>query len=180
MSDGPPAILSVPTHAIRTTAAILRSAGAAEACCFWFGRRDSAGSGFVEAILVPQQQNRPGNYHVAPEAMIRVADAVRNRGWKNLAQIHSHPGDGVQHSGYDDQMANSRRALSLVFPRYGRMPGAWRWRAWIWRLWPAPFPRAIGVHAFRDGRWVYLDPPAISLAIRLVSNPAPAVIDLRS
>lgn len=172
--------LSVPIDTIRATADILQSAGRFEACCFWFGRREPDGSGVVAAVVVPRQKNNPGNYDVAPDAMLDVAAAVRQRGWKNLAQIHSHPGESVRHSGYDDQMANSRRAFSLVFPRYGRLRAAWRWHRWIWRLWPSDFPGAIGVHAFKAGRWAYLAEAERALAIKLVAGPPPDLIDLRA
>ncbi|HEV2160668.1 MAG TPA: Mov34/MPN/PAD-1 family protein [Stellaceae bacterium] len=174
------ASLNVPIGTIHTTVAFLRSFGQFEACCFWLGHRQPDGAGLVQAVVVPQQKSNPGNYHIAPEAMVEVAAAVRHHGWKNLAQIHSHPGDDVHHSAYDDQMANSRRALSLVFPRYGRLKAAWRWRRWIWRLWPSEFPDAIGIHAFIGGRWTYLAQADRAPAIKLVAGPHPEVIDLRT
>ena len=171
--------LSIAPDALRLTGSILREAGRFESCCFWFGPRGSAGSGTVTAIVIPDQENRPGNYHVTAEAMLQVAAAVRDRGWRNLAQIHSHPGDDVHHSTYDDQMANSRRALSLVFPRYGYFTSAWRWRGWLWCLWPTEFPGTIGVHAFVRNRWAYLDPRERAAAIRIAFVGGPEIIDLR-
>ena len=172
-------VLSVPADAIRLTARMLRSMREMEACCFWFGSRSNTMVGSVEAIVVPQQENRGGNYHVTPEAMLRVGDAVRAFGWKNLAQVHSHPGPGVQHSPYDDEMANSRRALSLVFPDYGDLPGMWRFRGWLWRLWPKPFPSAIGVHAFMDGRWEYLAEYEAMARFTLTGGKRVRLLDLR-
>ena len=136
-------------------------------------------AGSVEAIVIPRQENHRGNYHVTPEAMLRVADAVRSAGWKNLAQVHSHPGPGVQHSPYDDEMANSRRALSLVFPDYGYLPGMWRFRGWLWRLRPKPFPSAIGVHTFMDGRWKYLTDHEATARLTLTRGKRVRLFDLR-
>jgi proteasome lid subunit RPN8/RPN11 len=169
--------LFVPADAIRVTASLLRSMTGREACCFWFGWREERSS--VEAIIVPSQQNNGGNYHVTAEAMLQVGNVARERGWKNLAQIHSHPGQGVRHSGYDDEMANSRRALSLVFPNYGLLPEAWRFRGWLWRLWPKSFPADIGVHAFRSGKWAFLNRSDISAGLRITPGPRPILIDLR-
>ena len=58
--------------------------------------------------------------------------------------MHSHPGLSVEHSTYDDRMASSRRALSLVFPCYGRCPNA-------------AFPTGVGVHEWQSDYWHLLD-----------------------
>jgi len=151
-----------------------------ESCCFWFGRRQQTGSATVEAIVIPRQRNKSGHYHIEADAMLRVGDVARGREWKNLAQVHSHPGTNVRHSGYDDEMANSRRALSLIFPNYGMVPARWRFRGRLWRLWPGTFPREVGVHAFIEGKWTFLNPTEIGAALRLMPVPKPVLIDLRS
>jgi hypothetical protein len=171
--------LAVPADALRMTADFLRSMAGVEACCFWYGDRPEAGQAGVRAIIIPRQENRPGNYHVEPDAMIRVANATRPKGWKNLAQIHSHPGSDVHHSGYDDEMANSRRALSLIYPNYGSAPGMWRYRRWLWRIWPGAFPGAVGVHAFVRERWMFLAQADIAEAVNITSDVKPVLMDLR-
>ncbi len=175
----PHLVLSVPVDTIRLPAKILESMRAMEACCFWFGNRSDTMVGSVEAIVIPQQENQRGHYHVTPEAMLRVAAAVRRFAWKNLAQIHSHPGPGARHSGYDDEMANSRRALSLVFPDYGYLPSVWRFRGWLWRFWPKPLPSAIGVHAFMEGQWKYLSDHEATTRITLTGGKPVRLLDLR-
>ncbi len=172
--------IAVPALTIRMTSAVFRTVRNMESCCFWFGRGQQSDIARVEAIVVPRQRNTAGNYHVDADAMIEVANVARERGWKNLAQIHSHPGTSVGHSGYDDEMANSRRALSLVYPNYGWLPGMWRFHGWLWALWPTPLPQGIGVHAFVEGRWAFLSRTDIGAAMQLVSGPAPTLIDLRS
>ena len=164
---------------IRLTSNWLRSMKGVESCCLWFGQRPAEGAAVVAAVVVPRQRNNQGHYFVEPSAMIDVANVARPRGWKNLAQIHSHPGDWVSHSGYDDEMANSRRALSLIYPNYGHVPGMWRYRGWIARLWPAALPAEIGVTAFLDHRWQRLDQPSANLAVTIGSVPPPKLIDLR-
>jgi proteasome lid subunit RPN8/RPN11 len=174
------AVLTVRPDTIRLTSAFHRSMPKVESCCFWFGPRAPNGDGTVEAIVVPRQRNEPGHYYVEADAMLRVAEEARRRGWKNLAQVHSHPGPAVRHSGYDDEMANSRRALSLVYPNYGAVPSMWRFRSWLWRLWPGAFPPAIGVHAFRNGAWAYLSQSDVATSLRLEVGLKPLFIDLRS
>lgn len=180
MNEHLAANLIVPAESVRMTAKLLRSMRGAEAGCFWLGRRDKSDVGVVEGVIIPRQQNNRGQYHVTADAMVQVANVARERAWRHLAQVHSHPGSIVNHSAYDDHMANSRRALSLVYPYYGAARGMWRFRGWLWALWPRPFPADIGVHAFRNDRWTFLGPAEIQAAITIVAGPAPALIDLRS
>jgi hypothetical protein len=171
--------LTVSPDTIRMTSALLYSMRNMEACCFWFGARQPSGTAFVSGIMIPRQLNNRGHYHVEGSAMIEVANAARGRGWKNLAQVHSHPSAEVTHSGYDDEMANSRRALSLVFPDYGYMPGMWRFRSWLCRIWPVVLPDEIGVHAFLDGEWRRLNRAAASATLNVAAGSLPELIDLR-
>ncbi len=171
--------LNIPADAIRMTSRFFQSMRGVESCCFWLGPRSADGTGTVMSIVVPRQRNNPGNYHIEAEAMIEVANIARPRGWTNLAQVHSHPGGDVRHSGYDDEMANSRRALSLIYPSYGHSPGMWRFRGWLWSLWPGVFPKSVGVHAFKNSRWTFLDDGRRAEAISIVPGPAPKLIDLR-
>lgn len=83
-----------------------------------------------------------GNYAISPQALGQIVARLAD-GWKPLAQIHSHPGIGVEHSNYDDKMISSRKILSLVFPRYGHFAGR--------------FPSGVGVHELQDGYWHLLD-----------------------
>jgi len=74
----------------------------------------------------------------------------------------------------------SRRALSLVFPDYGYMPGMWRFPSWLCRIWPAGLPDEIGIHAFIDGKWRRLNRPAACAVLNVANGPRPQLIDLRS
>jgi len=58
----------------------------------------------------------------------------------------------VEHSVYDDEMANSRRALSLVLPNYGMTKIDW--------------PSGAGVHEFQNDYWHLL--PESDAAKRVV------------
>jgi Prokaryotic homologs of the JAB domain len=130
--------LRVPADAIAATLKLLRRAGRRESGLFWYGPRDTAGNGTVAYVVAPRQRMSWGNYSVSPEALAEVVQRLSDD-WKPLAQIHSHPGLGVEHSNYDDRMAISRRALSLVFPRYGRLL--------------EPFPWGVGVHEWQNEYW---------------------------
>lgn len=137
----PRAVLAVPLPAWEQTLAVFARTAArrVEACCFWYGVRAGDDSALVHAVVVPRQRNTWGNYSVPAEAMAEVAATTRPEGWVNLCQLHTHPGRGVEHSRYDDEHANSRRALSLVLPWYGRWQGEWH--------------AGLGVHEFQGGYW---------------------------
>jgi hypothetical protein len=84
----------------------------------------------------------------------------------NLSQIHTHPGLGVEHSRYDDAHANSRRALSVVLPFYGRWHGVW--------------PRGIGVHEFQSSYWHLLSDADAGRRVAIGGAGIPArLVDLR-
>ena len=130
--------LAVPTAAVIETLALLQKAGRRESGVFWYGLRDAAGNGEVTSVAAPRQNMRPLNFHVTPEAMGQLVFNLKD-GLKPLAQIHSHPGHGVEHSRYDDKMMNNPRVLSIVFPRYGHLSGT--------------FPAGCGVHQWQMDYW---------------------------
>jgi len=136
------ACLRVSVIALEATLALLQRAGCRESGVFWYGPRDALGDGDVAYVVAPKQRMFWGNYGVSAAALSEVVHRLPD-GWKPLAQIHSHPGLNVEHSNYDDQMASSWRALSLVFPAYGRYAG--------------PFPDGVGVHEWQDNYWHLLD-----------------------
>ena len=134
--------LQVPSGAIEATRSLLQRAGRRESGLFWYGCRDNRGNGTVAYVVAPRQRMSWGNYHISPEALAEVVQRLP-AGWRPLAQVHSHPGVRVEHSNYDDQMASSRRALSLVFPLYGRGDTA--------------FPSGVGVHECQNDYWHLLN-----------------------
>jgi hypothetical protein len=155
--------LRVPAKAIPATLGLLQRAGRRESGLFWYGPRDSAGNGLVQHVAAPRQKMSWGNYHVPPEALAEIVHRLPE-GWKPLAQVHSHPGWKVEHSNYDDQMVSSRKALSLVFPSYGRTTTA--------------FPEGVGVHEWQNDYWHLLEEDAARLRVVLVEGDV-TVEDLR-
>ena len=146
--------LCVPGDAVAATFRLLSAAGSLESCVFWYGPRDG-GDGTVSVVRAPVQSSTRFNYHVDEAAMSGMV-ATLPPGVRPLAQIHSHPGRGVEHSRYDDEMTNSRRALSLVFPEYGRVPDAWL--------------DGIGVHEWQDDYWHLLASAAATARVRLAEG----------
>lgn len=159
--------LEVPLVALRASLRICQAAGGRETGLFWYGRRDdTADVARVHAVVVPRQRQAWGNYSIAAAAMREVHERVEPFELRNLAQVHSHPGAFVEHSRYDDAMANSRRALSIVLPYYGRWNDQW--------------PRGIGVHEFQDNYWYLLSDGTAASRVVLVEDPEVKLIDCRN
>jgi hypothetical protein len=155
-----PDILELTRFAFRATARRQLECG-----LFWYGTSGEVDS-TVQGIVIPAQINSWGHYELPERAVDELSEATRPRRWFNLAQVHTHPSRWVGHSPYDDRYANSRNALSLVFPSYGRVRPQW--------------PASIGVHEFLEGRWQRLADEKVPLRIAFDSTlPIPDILDLR-
>lgn len=150
------ALLQVPAAAFEATFQLLQAAGSNEACVFWYGER-AGRDGRVTVVRAPAQQTTRFNYHVDERARSAMADTIAAT-LRPLAQIHSHPGISVEHSGYDDVMVASRRTLSLVFPLYGR------------RISLADWHEHIGVHEWQDDYWHLLPPLVARRRVAIVAG----------
>lgn len=160
----PAAQLHLPRRALQRALEVCRQSGRLETCCLFYGKRD-IDRAFIEAVVVPAQQQTWGNYFVPIESMRTVHARVAPLGLRNLAQLHSHPGHHVEHSSYDDEMANSRKALSLVVPHYGHWQNSW--------------PSGIGVHEFQNDFWHLLCDGDAMRRIVLTDTPAVNFVDCR-
>lgn len=147
--------LCVPVTAVVATIALLRRVGRRESGILWYGPRNFAGNGTVAYVVAPRQRMTWGNYSITVEALAEVVHHLPDD-WKPLAQVHSHPGRRVEHSIHDDQMASSRRALSLVFPFYGR--------------WNRRFPIGVGVHEWQNEYWHLLDSSSAERRVVMVGG----------
>lgn len=158
-------LLTLPAATLARTAEVLRSSGMVESACVWLGTLDENGNGMVKAMAIPMQVNRPRNYLVPGESMLKVAELARRQDWTLIGAIHSHPGDSVEHSRYDDEMTPSRRAVSIVIPRYGR--------------WEGPWPVGLGVHEYAEKYWHLLSDEHAKLRVRLSEAAECPTFDLR-
>lgn len=158
-------VLTVSAQTLARTTATLYAAGKVESACIWLGTLDEHGNGTVKALVVPQQVNRPRNYSVSGEAMLEVAKLAREHGWTLVGAIHSHPGHSVEHSSYDDEMTPSRKAVSLVVPRYGH--------------WTGPWPRGLGIHEYFEKYWHLLSDEHARQRVALSEEPEALAFDLR-
>lgn len=98
-------------------------------------------------VINPPQKVSGGHFEIPHSGTRAMGAALLSHGLVNIAQIHTHPGDWVGHSSWDDSHAYSSRehALSIVLPHYGAgMPRLEEW----------------GVHERLDGQWKQLSASA--------------------
>jgi len=91
-----------------------------EGGCLWYGQRDVRAVR-AEVVGIPRQTNRPRNFAISPEALAEL-NALIPDDLVVVAQVHLHPGIATTHSQWDNEMMVSRRAFSLVLPRYAARP----------------------------------------------------------
>jgi hypothetical protein len=167
LADSTAAVLVTHPHVFDLSRRAFESTRRAHLECglFWYGTSIGSHS-TVKAIVVPDQLNWPGSYRVSGLAMDRVSARTLALGWLNLAQVHTHPGQCVDHSPYDDEETVSRHILSLVFPDYGERFSDWR--------------DSVGVHEFDGEQWRRLGRNRAAKRLVLSSKaPIPQLIDLR-
>jgi hypothetical protein len=152
-------------HAVAAAFANAAYAGH-EAGALLYGIR-AAGAGaadVVHALVIPDQVGRRASYRIPAGSIAAASAATRASGWVTLGQVHSHPGDNVEHSWYDDRHAVSSRAVSFVLPRYGDEACDWL--------------TCAGIHAYQDDWWHLLTPAQAAARVSF-AEAALQIIDLR-
>lgn len=116
----------------------------------------------VTTLTIPDATCEPGYYSVTPDQMREAGAHFRRYGMVRLAQVHTHGGLGLHHSGRDDQMAYSQRdgAVSVVLPEHAV---------------DRPSPTEGLVHVRSENGWVPLAADEAAGLILLV----PSILDFR-
>lgn len=90
-----------------------------ESGCIWYGL--NLGSTLIALqVGIPRQSNFPRHYLIDSEDLCNITTDIVANDFEAVAQIHTHPGSDVRHSGFDDDMIISKNIYSIVFPFYGR------------------------------------------------------------
>jgi hypothetical protein len=119
----------------------------------------------VHALVIPAQVGHRTHYRIPPESIGDASAVTRTHGWVTLGQVHSHPGEDVEHSWYDDRHAISTRAVSFVLPNYGRDADDWL--------------ACLGVHDYQDGWWHQLTAKQATARVSFADAPL-QILDLRT
>lgn len=116
----------------------------------------------VTTVVLPRQRVGPGSYEIPRDGVREMGRSLRGAGLVNVAQLHTHPGDSVRHSPWDNSHSFSQRdgAISIVWPRYGlELPDIEDW----------------GVHECRNHTWIRLSKDAAARRLQVL----PSKLDLR-
>jgi hypothetical protein len=133
-----------------------------EGVVYWAGL-DLGSDVLVTTCIAPSATTTPGSFHISAEANARVITVLNDLRLVLLAQVHSHPGAWIQHSGGDDSGAFMpfENLLSIVVPDYGHED---------------PWPLTnCGVHLFAGGEFRRLSNREIEEKFRIF----PTSCDLR-
>lgn len=158
--------LWIPEPLLLETERLLRSYGGEEdheGIVYWGGIENPAGAVALTAVS-PTASTTWGSFRTEAEANADLVVALAGLDLTLVAQVHSHPGDWVDHSDGDDTGALVRFAgfWSLVVPDFAN--------AGMRPLYK------IGVHLFGDGAFRRLGNQALKARVHVL----PAAVDLRS
>ncbi len=151
-----PAALLIPEVIWQTTLEVFADYATAgvEAGCFWYGIRDDE-KAVVALLGVPRQRNYPQHFEIDGDDLAALTEAACASGLVVVAQLHSHPGNDVNQSPWDDLRVVSQNVFSLVLPNYGE---------------GGCHLRDIGVHRFQQDAWTRLPVAAASAAVQFLPN----------
>lgn len=151
---------------VRVTAAVLAqtlrslqsfgdSEGPHEGIVYWAGRT-TPDEWVITTVILPEAVTTWGSFRTSAAANARVVALLATADLVLLAQVHSHPGRVVDHSGGDDADALMpyEDMLSLIVPHYGRTV-----------LWPLD---QCGVHRFEHGRFRRLTTKEVGATFRVI------------
>ena len=126
-----------------------------EGIVYWAGRA-TPGEWVVTTVIIPEAVTTRGSFRTSAAANARVVALLATADLVLLAQVHSHPGTIVDHSGGDDRDALMpyQDMLSIIVPNYGRTV---RWPLDQW-----------GVHRFEHGRFRRLRQQEVTSTIKRV------------
>ena len=160
----------VPSEAVSRTERILREYGKRipphEGLVYWGGRKE--GDRVTVSILVaPKTASDYGRVSTSPRSNFDVVRLLNRYNGIQVAQVHSHPGNWVDHSPGDDDWAAFKvnGLLSIVIPRYcckGMMPLT-----------------SCGVHRYANGEFIRLSPDYIKAHFMIENSEMLVFEDLR-
>ena len=114
----------IPAGLLEETVHVLQDYGnrnpPCEGICFWAGTRSSTLIA-VRAVIATKADAHPRRISVEHKERFKAVRFINSVGLVQIAQVHSHPGDWIDHSVGDDLGATGRVAggLSIVVPSYG-------------------------------------------------------------
>ncbi len=155
---GPPRILiheAVLPESVRLLRESHDERSAHEGVVYWAGK-SADGVWIVTTSIAPKAVTTWGSFETSAASNAQVIAFLARHGLELLAQVHSHPGQDVGHSGGDDEGALMpyENYLSLIVPHYAR-DGM------------LPLTRC-GVHRFHEGEFKRLNVTEIEALFNVI------------
>jgi hypothetical protein len=135
-----------------------------ETVAYWHGIENAREDiDLVVSLVIPHATRSSGHYDVSIDEITRMGHIMASNSLVCLAQIHTHPGQLLHHSGYDEAHILSSRAgfLSLIVPEYGNVS-------------LRDFRHVSAYERYAES-WVLLDEEQKAKRIRIIDD----VVDLR-
>lgn len=148
------------------TERILREYDPHEGIIYWAGtaKPDEVN---VTMAVAPAATTYPGEFNVDHLANAHVVLCLHEHRQTHVGQVHSHPGEWVDHSGLDDEQATFKKEglLSLVVPNYGQ---------------DGMMPLSIsGIHRLGKRTFLRLNNKYIKEHFRVIKSNNSVLLDLR-
>ena len=157
--------LLFPHEIVPKIAKLLRSYGGSEAHegVVYVGGIETSEQSVALLAIAPVASTTRGSFRTYATANAAVVSTLAAQGLTVIGQVHSHPGDWVDHSDGDDEGAFVRFEgyWSLVVPTFARQG-------------LLPFTRC-GIHLYNQGHFARLTDAAVAARVRVIRP----VIDLR-
>lgn len=126
-----------------------------EGIVFWAGNIEKEGV-YINSAIAPDTDSTYYHVIVKVESMIRFVSFLSENGIKYIGQVHSHPGDFINHSPGDDELLCFKRdgLISIVAPNFGQT-GIY------------PF-KQCGFHKYSNGDFLMLSKRYVSKKFKVV------------
>lgn len=137
-----------------------------EGLAYWAGTKDGD-TAIVRMVVAPNADSAERRISTSHRSNAEYVKLLARHGLVHIAQVHSHPGQFIDHSSGDDEWAPFKRngLLSIVVPSYcefGILP-----------------LKDCGIHKFIDNEFVRLNEEYIEDRFRITSEQNTLFEDLR-
>ncbi len=153
------------------TVKILREYGSrkykAEGLVYWAGEVQDDVI-IINAAVAPQTDSSRYGIETTNESNARFVEFICGHGFEYIAQVHSHPGTWVDHSGVDNEETafRSEGLVSIVVPSFGKNG-------------MLPLTNC-GIHRFTKGKFIRLHAKYIKTHFRVNTDINSIIKDLRN
>jgi len=137
-----------------------------EGFVYWAGTKEGD-SIYINSAIAPNTFSEPFKVMVSHEDNFQFIKVLAANSLIQIGQVHSHPGDWVDHSDGDDELAGGKvnGLISVVVPNYG-VNGFMDFKK-------------SGVHRYEKGKFIRLTNKYVNKHFQVLKTGAKLILDLR-